>query len=88
MPFDQIPLWQPGGIDFPGIMRALQEIGYDGYVTVHQASLGTPQDDAANSARYLRSLARFEPADKAVWRRDDAASGGMQCRRSSCCSAR
>jgi sugar phosphate isomerase/epimerase len=59
VPFDQIPLWEPGGIDFPGIMRALQEIGYGGYVTV-------PQDDAANSARYLRSLARFEPADKAL----------------------
>src|SRR6185503_6787335 len=32
VPFDQIPLWEPGGIDFPAIMRTLQEIGYDGYV--------------------------------------------------------
>jgi sugar phosphate isomerase/epimerase len=64
--FDQIPLWDPRGIDFPQIMRALEDIGYDGYVTVHQASLGTPQDDAANSARYLRSLARFEPAGHRV----------------------
>ncbi len=66
VPFDQIPLWEPGGIDFPAIMRTLQEIGYDGYVTVHQASLGTPQGDAANSAHYLRSLARFEPAEKTL----------------------
>jgi sugar phosphate isomerase/epimerase len=66
VPFDQIPLWDSSGIDFPGIMAALSEIGYDGYVTVHQASLGTPQDDAAQSADYLRSLARFEPAVKSL----------------------
>jgi sugar phosphate isomerase/epimerase len=66
VPFDQIPLWETGGIDFPQIMRALQEIGYDGTITVHQASLGTPQEDAAGSARYLRSLARFEPAEKTL----------------------
>lgn len=61
VPFDQIPLWETGGIDFAEIMRTLAEIGYDGYVTVHQASLGTPQDDAVGSARHLRSLAQFAP---------------------------
>ena len=66
VPFDQIPLWESGGIDFAEIMQTLQEIGYDGYVTVHQASLGTPRDDAAGSARYLRSLARFAPAEKTL----------------------
>jgi len=62
IPFDQIPMWEPGGIDFPGIMLALAAIGYDGMVTMHQASLGTPRDDAERSARYLRSIADFEPA--------------------------
>ena len=59
--FDQIPIWDGGGIDFPAIMRTLEEIGYDGYVTIHQASaqLGT-QVAVEESARYLRSLAHFD----------------------------
>lgn len=62
VPFEQIPLWDPRGIDFPLIMAALGEIGYQGYVTVHQAGLNTPQVDAGESARYLRSIAKFEGA--------------------------
>ena len=60
--FDQIPLWDGTGIDFPQIMTVLQELGYTGYVTVHQASLSTPREDADKSARYLRSIGHFEPA--------------------------
>ena len=62
VPFEQIPLWDPRGIDFPLIMAALDEIDYHGYVTVHQAGLNTPQVDAGESARYLRSIARFDGA--------------------------
>ena len=65
VPFDQIPLWDARGIDFPGIMTALAELGYSGYVTVHQAALSTPREDAEKSARYLRSIGRFEPAVRA-----------------------
>ena len=60
--FDQIPLWDNRGIDFPEIIVALEELGYTGYVTVHQAALLTPQDDAGWSAQYLRSIGHFEPA--------------------------
>jgi sugar phosphate isomerase/epimerase len=60
--FDQIPLWDDSGIDFPGIIAALEELGYTGYVTVHQAALLTPQEDAGRSAQYLRSIGHFEPA--------------------------
>ena len=60
--FDQIPLWDSGGIDFPGIIAALGELGYTGYVTVHQAALFTPQEDVGRSAQYLRSIGNFEPA--------------------------
>lgn len=60
VPFEQIPLWGARGIDFPLIMASLGEIGYRGYVTVHQAGLNTPQVDAGESARYLRGIARFE----------------------------
>ena len=59
--FDQIPLWDSGGIDFPGIIAALEELRYTGYVTVHQAALFTPQEDAGRSAEYLRSIGNFEP---------------------------
>ena len=60
--FDQIPLWDDSGIDFPEIIAALEELGYTGYVTVHQAALLTPQEDAGRSAQYLRSIGHFEPA--------------------------
>lgn len=60
--FDQIPLWDDSGIDFPEIIAALEELGYTGYVTVHQAALFTPQEDAGRSAQYLRSIGHFEPA--------------------------
>ena len=59
--FDQVPLWDNSGIDFPGIIAALEELGYTGYVTVHQAALFTPQEDAGRSAQYLRSIGHFEP---------------------------
>ncbi len=60
--FDQIPVWQEGGIDFPPIFATLREIGYRGHVTVHQAFAGLagPGEAAEKSARYLRSLADFE----------------------------
>jgi sugar phosphate isomerase/epimerase len=64
--FDQIPLWDNRGIDFPGIIAALEELGYTGYVTVHQAALFTPQEDAGRSAQYLRSIGHFEPAVDAM----------------------
>jgi len=55
--FDQISIWQDGGIDFPLIVESLKEIGYQGYITVHQASaeLG-PRAAAEKSVRYLRQL--------------------------------
>ena len=59
--FDQIPLWEEGGIDFPLVLGTLEEIGYRGYVTIHQAfgGLRGPREAVEQSARYLRSLARF-----------------------------
>ncbi len=61
--FDQVPIWDGRGIDFPHIMDALSEIGYEGYVTVHQASAGVEGGPAAaitENARYLRSIGDFE----------------------------
>ncbi len=55
--FRQIPLWEEGGISFPPLIDALRSVGYEGYVTVHQASaeLGT-EAAVRESARYLKGL--------------------------------
>lgn len=55
---DHIGLWEPGGVDSPAVFSALHEIGYDGYVTVHQAFQGVMSEEEAvrKSAQYLRPL--------------------------------
>ena len=57
---DHIGLWEPGGVDFAGVFAALHEIGYRGYVTVHQAFAGIMPIETAvkRSAEYLRPLIR------------------------------
>ena len=60
--FNQIPMWQSGGVDFPLLIGVLNDIGYSGYVTVHQAfgGLSGAEEAVVNSARYLRSIGEFE----------------------------
>ena len=60
-PHDPVPLQAEGGIDFPIIMDTLKEMGYDGYVTVHQAfaEIMEPEDAARQSYNYLTSIADF-----------------------------
>ena len=59
--FDQIPIWETGGLDFQPIFTTLAEIDYTGYVTVHQAFAGLrgPDEAARSSARWLRSIGSF-----------------------------
>ncbi|HET6324889.1 MAG TPA: sugar phosphate isomerase/epimerase [Planctomycetaceae bacterium] len=56
--FHHIPIWEPGGVDFSEVVRGLRAIGYDGFVTVHQAyaELMGPKAATVKSADYLRSL--------------------------------
>lgn len=56
----QRPLDAPGGIDFDQVFESLHAIGYDGYVTMHQALGGAlPVSDAiAQTARFLSSYIR------------------------------
>ena len=60
--FDQIPIWEPGGLDFQPIFDTLAEIAYTGYVTVHQAFAGLrgPEEAARTSAQWLRSMGSFD----------------------------
>ena len=52
------PLDEPGGIDFARVFQGLKTIGYNGYITLHQAFGGdlSPREAAARSAAFLRSL--------------------------------
>jgi len=60
--FDPIRLQDKGGIDFELVFAALNSIGYDGYVTVHQAfsDIMKPEEAAEQSYEYLTSIAPFE----------------------------
>ncbi len=60
--FRHIPIWETGGVDFEAVMQGLDEIGYEGHFTVHQAyaELVGPREAAVESAGYLRSIGHFE----------------------------
>ena len=60
--FDHIPLHDPRGVNWHEVFDALEAVGYDGHVTVHQAlaEIMSPAEAAQVSADYLRSLHRFE----------------------------
>ena len=62
--YDPIPLWEPGGVDFKSVFDGLAGIGYNGYVTVHQAyaALMGPAEAAAKSAEFLRRVGKFDSA--------------------------
>jgi len=60
--FHHIPIWEEGGVRFNDVMAGLDDIGYDGFFTVHQAyaELMGPREAAVESAKYLRSIGNFE----------------------------
>lgn len=48
-----------GCVDFPGVLTALDEIGYDGWIVVEQdvlPGMGTPRESARRNREYLRSI--------------------------------
>ena len=48
-----------GGVDFPGVLRALDRIGYTGWMVVEQdvlPGMGTPRESARRNREYLRSI--------------------------------
>jgi inosose dehydratase len=50
-----------GGVDFPAIVRALDRIGYAGWIVVEQdvlPGMGTPRDSARRNRDYISSIAR------------------------------
>jgi inosose dehydratase len=48
-----------GCVDFPGVLRALEEIGYRGWIVVEQdilPGMGNPRESARRNREYLRSI--------------------------------
>ncbi len=48
-----------GVVDFPGVLAALEETGYDGWIVVEQdilPGMGNPRESARRNREYLRSL--------------------------------
>lgn len=54
---DHIGIWQAGGVDFDRVFEALHQVGYCGFVTVHQAFEGvmSVEDAVSKSQSYLAS---------------------------------
>jgi inosose dehydratase len=49
-----------GGVDFAGVLAALEAIHYTGWIVVEQdvlPGMGTPRESARRNREYLRSLA-------------------------------
>lgn len=53
---DHIGIWEPGGVYYEGVLTTLGKIGYNGFVTVHQAFAGImPVEEAVRrSAEFLK----------------------------------
>ncbi len=48
-----------GSVDFPGVLAALREVGYDGWIVVEQdilPGMGAPKESARRNREYLRSI--------------------------------
>lgn len=56
---DHIGIWEKGGVDYDLVMSTFQKMGYNGYVTVHQAFAGVmPVEESVRlSAEYLHRFA-------------------------------
>jgi sugar phosphate isomerase/epimerase len=56
---DPIGSWEPGGVDYPQVFKALHDVGYAGYITAFGAFsvFTTPEQAATQSYQYLKPLA-------------------------------
>ena len=48
-----------GAVDFPGMLAALEDVGYGGWIVVEQdvlPGMGNPRESARRNREYLRTL--------------------------------
>lgn len=53
--FKEVPLGQ-GAVDFPAYLKALEEIGYKGFLTIEREVGGNPAADIGLAVEYLRKI--------------------------------
>ncbi len=53
--FRELPLGE-GDVDFPAYLKALDDIGYHGYLTIEREVGDNPGEDIANACTFLRNL--------------------------------
>jgi len=53
--FREVPLGE-GGVDWPNYIRALQDIGYGGYLTIEREVGAKPEADIAQAVQFLRKF--------------------------------
>lgn len=54
-PYEEVPLGT-GGVDFPGWLNALEDIGYQGFLTIEREAGETPEKDIGLAVDFLRKL--------------------------------
>lgn len=54
--FDHLDPWTPGGVDFDVVTRSLQQIGYQGTFTIHQAQ---GIQSAGDARRFAKTCAEY-----------------------------
>ena len=54
-PFIELPLGQ-GDVDFPAYIKALEEIGYKGFLTIEREVGDDPEGDIRMAADFLRKI--------------------------------
>ncbi len=55
--FQEVPLGE-GEVDFPSYLRALKEVGYEGFLTVEREVGENPEEDIRKAVFFLRDLLR------------------------------
>ena len=53
--FEEVPLGT-GSVDFPNYLKALEEIGYRGFLTIEREVGETPEEDILTAVNFLRDV--------------------------------
>ena len=53
--FREVPLGK-GSVDFPAYLKALEEIGYRGFLTIEREAGNDPAKDIGDAAEFLRTV--------------------------------
>ena len=53
--FEEVPLGE-GSVDFPNYIKALREVGYDGFLTIERECGEDPAKDIKNAVDFLKKL--------------------------------